>query len=113
MLKSEIADVNNAGEGGMAGAVTAALFLQKFVPDGLAWAHLDSFAWMPAAKPGRPKGGEALGPRAGWALLRRGFGRLSPADSPCRSLGSESLRDRGGTTGLVWGVAGSSEKENT
>src|SRR3546814_9682471 len=31
MLKSEIADVNNAGEGGMAGAVTAALFLQKFV----------------------------------------------------------------------------------
>src|SRR3546814_19485995 len=39
MLKSEIADVNNAGEGGMAGAVTAALFLQKFVPDGLAWAH--------------------------------------------------------------------------
>src|SRR3546814_744499 len=74
MLKSEIADVNNAGEGGMAGAVTAALFLQKFVPDGLAWAHLDSFAWMPGAKPGRPKGGEALGLRAGWAMLRRRFG---------------------------------------
>ncbi len=63
MLKSSIADINNAGEGGMAGAMTAALFLQKFVP-------FDTFAWRPAAKPGRPKGGEALGLRAAWELLR-------------------------------------------
>src|SRR3546814_14848436 len=86
MLKSEIADVNNAGEGGMAGAVTAALFLQKFVPDGLAWAHLDSFAWMPAAKPGRPKGGEALGLLTGWAMLRRRFACSSPARPPLQSI---------------------------
>jgi leucyl aminopeptidase len=70
MLKSSIADLNNAGEGGMAGAVTAALFLQKFVPDEVAWAHLDTFAWRPSAKPGRPKGGEALGLRTAWELLR-------------------------------------------
>jgi leucyl aminopeptidase len=70
MLKSSVADINNAGEGGMAGAVTAALFLQKFVPDEVPWAHLDTFAWRPAAKPGRPKGGEALGLRAAWELLR-------------------------------------------
>lgn len=70
MLKSTIADINNAGEGGMAGAVTAALFLQKFVPDDVPWAHLDTFAWRPSAKPGRPKGGDALGLRAAWELLR-------------------------------------------
>ncbi|MDZ7894087.1 MAG: leucyl aminopeptidase family protein [Sphingobium sp.] len=70
MLKSDIADINNAGDGGFAGAVTAALFLQRFVPDGAQWAHFDTFAWRPAAKPGRPKGGEALGLRAAFAMLK-------------------------------------------
>ena len=51
----------------MAGAVTAALFLQRFVPEGTPWAHFDTFAWRPAAKPGRPKGGDALGLRAAFA----------------------------------------------
>lgn len=73
MLKSTIADVNNAGEGGMAGAVTAALFLEKFVPDTVEWAHLDTFAWRSAAKPGRPKGGDALGLRAAFAFLQSRF----------------------------------------
>ena len=67
--------MNNAGEGGMAGAVTAALFLRKFVPDDVPWAHLDTFAWRPTAKPGRPKGGEAIGLRAAWAMLQDRFGR--------------------------------------
>ena len=58
----------------MAGAVTAALFLQKFVPEGIPWAHLDTFAWRPAAKPGRPKGGDALGLRAAWDMLRKRYG---------------------------------------
>ena len=74
MLKSDVADINNAGTGGFAGAVTAAVFLQEFVPADLPWAHLDTFAWMPAAKPGRPKGGEALGLRAAWAMLRQRYG---------------------------------------
>jgi leucyl aminopeptidase len=69
MLKSGIADINNAGEGGLAGAVTAALFLQRFVPAGTAWAHVDTFAWAPSARPGRPKGGAALGLRAAWHYL--------------------------------------------
>ncbi|WP_420142642.1 leucyl aminopeptidase family protein [Sphingomonas sp.] len=73
MLKSDVADINNAG-GAFAGSVTAALFLQKFVPEGVAWAHLDTFAWRPSAKPGRPKGGEALGLRAVYLLLARRFG---------------------------------------
>ncbi len=73
-LKSDVADVNNAGSSGLAGAITAALFLQRFVVPGQAWAHLDTFAWMPAAKPGRPKGGEALGLRAAWAMLKARYG---------------------------------------
>ncbi len=73
MLKSGIADLNNAGEGGFAGAVTAALFLEKFVPPAMPWAHLDTFSWRPSAKPGRPKGGDALGLRAAFAMLRKRF----------------------------------------
>jgi leucyl aminopeptidase len=74
MLASDVADIANASDGGMAGAVTAALFLQKFVPEDLAWAHFDTFAWRAAAKPGRPKGGDALGLRAAWAMLRSRYG---------------------------------------
>lgn len=73
MLKSDIADLNNAPDSGFAGAVTAALFLARFVPDGTPWLHLDTFAWRPSAKPGRPKGGEALGLRAVWAMLKLRF----------------------------------------
>ena len=74
MLKSDVADVNNAPGGGFAGTITAALFLERFVSDATPWAHLDTFAWRPSAKPGRPKGGDALGLRAAWEMLRRRFG---------------------------------------
>lgn len=70
MLKSDIADMVNAPEGPFAGPITAALFLRRFVPKDIAWAHLDLFAWRPAAKPGRPKGGDAMGLRATWAMLK-------------------------------------------
>ncbi|MGW8203629.1 leucyl aminopeptidase family protein [Sphingomonas bisphenolicum] len=75
MLKSDVADLNNAGEGGFAGAITAALFLKRFVPDDTPWLHLDTFAWRPSPKPGRPKGGEALGLRAVFRLLQQRYGR--------------------------------------
>jgi leucyl aminopeptidase len=68
LLDSDIADMTNSG-GAFAGAVTAALFMQKFVPDDVPWAHLDTFAWRPTNKPGRPKGGEALGLRAVFGYL--------------------------------------------
>jgi leucyl aminopeptidase len=68
MLDSDIADTANSG-GSFAGAVTAALFMQKFVPDEIPWVHLDTYAWRPASKPGRPKGGEALGLRAVFRYL--------------------------------------------
>jgi len=73
MLKSDVADINNAPGGGFAGTITAALFLERFVSPSIPWAHLDTFAWRPTAKPGRPKGGDALGLRAAWELLRRRF----------------------------------------
>ena len=75
MLKSGLADLANAADSPMAGSVTAALFLRRFVPQGTAWAHLDTFAWRSVAKPGRPKGGEALGLRAVFGALEARFGR--------------------------------------
>ena len=75
MLSSDIADLGNVSDTPFAGAVTAALFLQRFVPEGTAWAHFDTFAWRPAAKPGRPKGGDALGLRAAWQALRGRYAR--------------------------------------
>jgi leucyl aminopeptidase len=73
MLKSDVADLVNSAPSSMAGAVVAAMFLKRFVPDGLPWAHLDTFAWRETAKAGRPKGGEALGLRAVFASLRERY----------------------------------------
>ena len=73
MLSSDIADMVNSAEGGMAGCITAALFLRRFVPKETPWVHFDTFAWKPSASPGRPKGGEALGVRGSFELLKRRF----------------------------------------
>jgi leucyl aminopeptidase len=73
-LNSDIADTNNAHVNGFAGASVAGLFLDKFVGEGLEWAHFDTFAWRPAPKPGRPKGGEAYGLRAAWHMLQERYG---------------------------------------
>jgi len=75
MLSSDVADLGNVSDAPLAGAVTAALFLQKFVPEGVPWAHLDTFAWRSAAKPGRAKGGDAQGMRAAFELLRARYPR--------------------------------------
>ena len=69
-LASDIADTNNAASNGFAGASVAGLFLDKFVGEGVDWAHFDTYAWRPQAKPGRPKGGDAYGLRAAWHMLK-------------------------------------------
>nr|WP_238123654.1 MULTISPECIES: leucyl aminopeptidase family protein [unclassified Xanthobacter] len=74
MLDSKIADTNNVSSGAFAGAITAALFLDKFVSAAKTWLHLDLFAWNPAARPGRPEGGEAQTIRALDALLAARYG---------------------------------------
>ena len=73
-LEGKIADLNNAPPGGMAGSIMAALFLRRFVSKGAAWAHFDIYGWTPAAKPGRPEGGEAQAARLVFSLAREKFG---------------------------------------
>jgi leucyl aminopeptidase len=75
MLDSSIADFANAGPSRHAGAITAALYLERFVPDGTPWLHLDTYAWNDAERPGRPRGGEAMGMRALFAYLSRRYSR--------------------------------------
>jgi leucyl aminopeptidase len=68
-LRSDVADLANMANNPMAGAIYGALFLKRFVPDELPWAHFDTWAWRDPGKPGRPKGGDALGLRTVFALL--------------------------------------------
>jgi leucyl aminopeptidase len=67
VLDSKVADLNNVG-GSLGGAITAALFLRRFVA-AKSWLHLDVFAWTAAAKPARPEGGECQSARALYAML--------------------------------------------
>ena len=67
LIEPGIADLDNAPSGGMAGAITAALFLRRFVASAGAYVHLDIYGWTPTAKPGRAKGGAF---QAGRALLQ-------------------------------------------
>ncbi len=73
-LKSDIADTNNISGNAFAGASVAGLFLDKFIEEGIDWAHFDTFAWRPSAKPGRSKGGAAYGVRASWRMLQERYG---------------------------------------
>ena len=73
MLDSKSADINNVGTGGQGGAITAALFMRRFI-DAKSWLHLDIFAWNTATKPGRPEGGECMTARALYALLSKRYG---------------------------------------
>jgi leucyl aminopeptidase len=84
---TKIADINNISEGPFAGAITAALYLQEFVPAGIPWAHIDFMGWNDSTKPGRPEGGETQGIRAIFRFLeeRFGGGRKTNGVQPPRS----------------------------
>jgi leucyl aminopeptidase len=75
MLDSKVADLNNVATGGFAGSIICALFLKRFVAAAKNWLHFDIYAWTPAAKPGRPEGGECQAARALYALLSERFSR--------------------------------------
>ena len=68
-LKSRAADITNAPSGGMAGSITAALFLKRFVRKETRWAHFDIYGWTLAEKPHSPVGGEAFAIRALYRLV--------------------------------------------
>ncbi|MBI4967696.1 MAG: leucyl aminopeptidase family protein [Rhodospirillales bacterium] len=69
MLDSKLADLNSAPDSPFAGAITAALFLERFVESGVSWAHFDLYAWNSESRPGRPSGGEAMTIRALFHML--------------------------------------------
>ncbi|HHS94642.1 MAG TPA: leucyl aminopeptidase family protein [Rhodobacterales bacterium] len=68
-IEPGIADLDNAPAGGMAGSITAALFLKRFVTDTPRYMHFDIYGWQPQAAPARPKGGVGQGARALLAAL--------------------------------------------
>jgi leucyl aminopeptidase len=72
-LKSNVADLANAGASRMGGSISAALYLERFVPAGQRWAHLDLYSWNDSERPGRPAGGEPQGLRAAYELLKQRY----------------------------------------
>ncbi len=73
LFTSKIADLNNAGSSSYAGAITAALFLQAFMTDQTSWIHFDIMAFNPVPSRGKPVGGEAMGLRAVFELLKERY----------------------------------------
>lgn len=73
-LDSMLADLLNCGTSPFGGAITAALFLDAFVPASIDWLHIDLMAWNLHSRPGRPRGGEAMGLRAVFAYLKNRYG---------------------------------------
>ena len=64
MIEPGIANLDNAPRGGFAGAITAALFLNRFVTNTSKFVHFDCYGWQPKTNPARPKGGIGQGTRA-------------------------------------------------
>ena len=73
LIESKVADIMNGASQPWGGAITAALFLQAFVPDEIPWVHFDIMAWSTRAKPGRPVGGEAMALRAVFEFIERRY----------------------------------------
>ncbi|HEX2147019.1 MAG TPA: leucyl aminopeptidase family protein, partial [Pseudorhizobium sp.] len=69
-LKSRAADITNAPSGGMAGSITAALFLKRFVRKETRWVHFDIYGWTLAEKAHSPVGGEAFAIRTLYRYIR-------------------------------------------
>src|SRR3546814_18934847 len=101
-LTSHVADIANGSSTRMAGSITAALYLERFVPAAQKWAHVDVYAWTDSDRPGRPAGGEAQGLRAASEMLKQrcaSVGATPPTASGAVSsanVGRASGRERGG-----------------
>lgn len=80
-LTSPIADIANGSSSTMAGSVTAALYLERFVRKEQCWAHVDVYAWNDSERSGKPAGGEAQGLRAAYAFLHERYSEKKKAGS--------------------------------
>jgi leucyl aminopeptidase len=74
-LSSSVADLTNNPNYGYAGAITAALFLNRFVEKAKSWVHLDIAAWIDRPRPGRRAGAEVTTARALYALIKARYGK--------------------------------------
>ncbi|MBL4751568.1 MAG: leucyl aminopeptidase family protein [Amylibacter sp.] len=73
VIEPDVADLDNAPKGGFGGAITAALFLRRFVEDAQDFVHIDLYGWAPAAKPGRTQGGACQSARAMLRVIEQGY----------------------------------------
>ena len=71
MIESPVADMDNAPKSGMAGSITAALFLKRFVEKSSIFVHFDIFSWSGTPQPGRPVGGLMQGVRSIFTALEK------------------------------------------
>ena len=72
-IESDIADLLSQGKTPYGGAISAALFLQHFVNADTDWVHLDASCFNDTSRPGRPKGGEAMGLEALFQWVKQTF----------------------------------------
>lgn len=77
MINGKVGDISNTGSTPFGGAITAALFLRRFVEKAKSWVHFDIYGWVPSNRPGRPEGGEAQAIRALFNLIAK---RYPPKD---------------------------------
>ncbi len=68
-IRGKVADITNSSGARFGGAITAALFLERFIEPDIPWAHIDLMAWNLSARTGRPEGGEAMGMRAVFQMM--------------------------------------------
>ena len=73
LIEPEVADLDNAPKGGFAGAITAALFLRRFVEKAKYFVHFDLFAWAPVAKPSQSQGGACQSARAMLSVIEKRY----------------------------------------
>lgn len=81
-MRSTVADLSNVSSRPMAGAITAGLFLERFVKPDQRWVHIDSYAWNDSSRPGRPEGGDSPGIRGFFAAIGAVFGFDALASTP-------------------------------
>ena len=73
LIEPDVADLDNAPKGGFAGAITAALFLRRFVDKTKYFVHFDLFAWSQVSKPSQSKGGACQSARAMLSVIEKRY----------------------------------------
>ena len=73
LIEPDVADLDNAPKGGFAGAITAALFLRRFVDKSKYFVHFDLFAWSQLSKPSQSKGGACQSARAMLSVIEKRY----------------------------------------